>query len=117
MVKLGDQKPGGGEDIYLLVRSERQILLDCLADFRKTHPGAVFHLSHDYVDERISRFDIIIDDASVDYEGFQSIPIIRENIRIAASRDNPLCSSPCTGAAPCSASLWIAAPGPDSGPM
>lgn len=91
VVKLGDPKPGGGEDIYLLVRSERQILLDCIADFRKTHPGAVFHLSHDYVNERITRFDIIIDDASVDYEGFQSTPIIRENIRIAASRDNPLC--------------------------
>ena len=34
VVKLGDQKPGGGEDIYLLVRSERQILLDgCLMNY------------------------------------------------------------------------------------
>jgi len=83
------KKPSG--DIYLLVRSERQFLLDCIGHFRQAHPDAVFHLSHDFTSENIGQFDIIIDDATVSYDGFQSSPIVRENIRIAASADNPLC--------------------------
>ena len=78
-------------DIYLLVRSERQFLLDCISSFRRKHPDAVFHLSHDFSVENINQFDIIIDDAAVTYEGFQSTPIVLENIRIAAAADNPLC--------------------------
>lgn len=78
-------------DIYLLVRSERQYLLDCISDFRQRYPDAVFHLSHDFSVENIGQFDIIIDDAAVVYSGFFSTPIVRENIRIAASAENPLC--------------------------
>lgn len=78
-------------DIYLLVRSERQFLLDCISDFRQAHPDVVFHLSHDFTVENIGQFDIIIDDAAIPYAGFHSVPIIRENIRIAAAAGNPLC--------------------------
>ena len=83
-------------DIYLLVRSERQFLLDCISDFRRSHPGTVFHLAHDFSVERIQQFDIIIDDASVEYDGFERTPIILENIRIAAAETNPLCSQTLT---------------------
>ncbi|MBP3587755.1 MAG: LysR family transcriptional regulator, partial [Clostridia bacterium] len=79
-------------DIYLLVRSERQFLLDCISEFRQLHPDVVFHLSHDFAMEDIGQFDIIIDDAAVSYAGFQSTPLVRENIRIAAAAGNPLCS-------------------------
>ena len=78
-------------DIYLLVRSERQFLLDCISDFRRAYPHAVFHMSHDFTIENINQFDIIIDDAAVTYAGFRSTPIVRENIRIAAAAGNPLC--------------------------
>lgn len=87
---LTSQKNPSG-DIYLLVRSERQFLLDCISDFRQAHPEAVFHLSHDFTVENIGQFDIIIDDAAVSYHGFQSAPIVREAIRIAAAAGNPLC--------------------------
>lgn len=91
VAKLTESEVGEGGDIYLLVRSERQILLDCIADFRRDHPDAVFHLSHDYVSDQDRQFDLIIDDAAMAYKGFDSTPIIRENIRIAAAAGNPLC--------------------------
>ena len=78
-------------DIYLLIRSERKLLVDCIADFRKEYPDVTFHILHDFTIEQIDQFDIIIDDAVVKYQGFHGSPIIRENIRIAASSDNPLC--------------------------
>ena len=83
--------PQESGDIFLLVRSERQFLLDCISDFRQSHSDAVFHLSHDFSIENIGQFDIIIDDAATPYAGFHSVPIIRENIRIAAAAGNPLC--------------------------
>lgn len=83
-------------DIYLLVRSERQFLLDSISAFRRSHPGAVFHLAHDFSVERIHQFDIIIDDASIDYDGFERTPIVLENIRIAAAESNPLCGQELT---------------------
>ena len=91
VTRITNQNPCESRDIYLLVRSERQILLDCIALFRRLHPKAVFHLSHEFISEKIHQFDMIIDDATVEYEGFRGTPVIREHIRIAASQDNPLC--------------------------
>jgi len=78
-------------DIYLLIRSERKLLVDCISDFRKEYPDVTFHILHDFTIDQISQFDIIIDDAFVSYPGFHGTPIIRESIRIAASSGNPLC--------------------------
>ena len=93
---LAGNRPDRAGDIRLLVRSDRQFLLDCIMAFRKAWPGAVFHLSHDFNTENMEQFDIIIDAASADYGGFEAVPIIREGIRIAASEENPLCSQSLT---------------------
>lgn len=92
--QLTSQEEEPNTDIYLLVRSERQVLLDCVSAFRQRHPHVAFHLSHDFDHQQPENFDIIIDASTAEYPGFLSVPLVREDIRIAAAQDHPLCGRP-----------------------
>lgn len=77
-------------DIRLLVRSERRNILDYIYRFKQTHPNIVFRISHDFNAIDISPYDFIIDEQTSRYSGFSCLPMIKENIRLAASGKNPL---------------------------
>lgn len=78
-------------DIHLLVRTERRNILDYIYRFRQAHPHVFFHISHDFNTDDPSPYDFIIDEQTTRYGGFSCRPIIKEPIRLAASRHNPLC--------------------------
>ena len=77
-------------DIRLLVRSERRNILDYIYRFKQAHPHVFFHISHDFNTEDPSPYDFIIDEQTARYGSFSCHPIIKEPIRLAASKNNPL---------------------------
>ena len=77
-------------DIRMLVRSERRNILDYVYQFKQANPQVFFHISHDFNTDDLSPYDFIIDEQTVKYGNFSCRPIIREPIRLAASKDNPL---------------------------
>ncbi len=78
-------------DISLLIRSERRIVGEHLLEFKQRYPRVVFHLSHEFSARDIEKYDIIIDAPSEQYQGFDRIPMLSEELHFAAFRDNPLC--------------------------
>ncbi|MBO5068744.1 MAG: LysR family transcriptional regulator [Roseburia sp.] len=78
-------------EVRLLVRSERRMILNYIYEFKKTHPDVVFHTSHDFKTEKFTQYDLVIDEQSERYSNFESIPLVKENIRLAVCADNPLC--------------------------
>ncbi|MBQ4154542.1 MAG: LysR family transcriptional regulator [Clostridia bacterium] len=77
-------------DIYVLIRTERRVILDYMAKFKANHPDVIFHLSHDFSTEDTKRYDIIIDEQSDKYPDFKGTLLLSENMRVAASAQNPL---------------------------
>ncbi len=77
-------------DIWLLVRSERRNILNFIYQFKQENPQVFFHISHDFNTEDLSPYDFIIDEQTTRYGNFSCRPIIKEPIRLAASRLNPL---------------------------
>lgn len=83
-------------DIYLLIRSERRVITEHIIEFKKHFPNVVFHLTHDFNTKDIEKYDIIVDESSDAYQNFERFPLLKENIRFAASVNNPLCSEKIT---------------------
>ncbi len=77
-------------DIRMLVRSERRNILDYIYQFKQANPQVFFHISHDFNTEDFSPYDFIIDEQTTRYGNFSARPIIREPIRLAASKNNLL---------------------------
>ena len=77
-------------DIRMLVRSERRNILNYIYQFKQANPQVFFHISHDFNTEDLSAYDFIIDEQTTRYGNFSVRPIIKEPIRLAASRQNPL---------------------------
>ena len=73
-----------------VVRSERRNILNYIYQFKQANPQVFFHISHDFNTEDLSAYDFIIDEQTTRYGNFSVRPIIKEPIRLAASRQNPL---------------------------
>lgn len=78
-------------DIYLLIRSERRVITEHFIEFKKHYNNAVFHLLHDFSTVDTDKYDIIIDEQSDRYAGFERFPMLSEKLRFAANVNNPLC--------------------------
>ncbi len=88
---LVGREKGLSGDINLLIRTERSFVTEKIIAFRRLHPNITFHLSHTYAKPDFSHYDIIIDELSEKYKGCERAPIVTEQIKIAASSQNPLC--------------------------
>lgn len=77
-------------EIHILVRAERRIITKNLIAFKELYPHVTFHLVHDFNTTDVEKFDIIIDEQSDAYQGFERVPILSENLVFAASVQNPL---------------------------
>jgi len=83
-------------EIHILVRAERRIITKNLIAFKERYPHVAFHLVHDFNTTDVEKFDIIIDEQSDAYQGFERVPILSENLRFSASVRNPLCGKKLT---------------------
>jgi DNA-binding transcriptional LysR family regulator len=88
MLKTSPEQIG---EIKILVRSERRIIMQYIVEFKKIYPNIAFRIMHDFNTTDTDKYDIIIDSDSDSYFGFKRIPLIREKLRFAVSKNNPLC--------------------------
>lgn len=84
---LGKDETG---DISLLIRSERRVITEHIIEFKKHYHNVAFRLIHDFSTKDIDKYDIIIDEQSDSYKGFERFPMLRENLKFCVSADNPL---------------------------
>lgn len=78
-------------EIKLLVRTMRSKVTDCIIRYKERYPQVKFKTVFDYDAANPEEYDIIIDERSDEYDGYQSFELCNTNIKIIASSDNPLC--------------------------
>ncbi len=78
--------------ISILIRTKKTIISEKIIAFMKKNKNISFHLAHNYSLANYNDYDIIIDEHSSSYKGYLQKPIVKEKIKIAASKQSPLCS-------------------------
>ncbi len=78
-------------EIRMLIRTERSLVSEKMIAFRKEHPGVSFRLSHSFQKTNAAHYDLIIDEATAEYKGYERRPFLSERVYIAASAKSPLC--------------------------
>ncbi|MBE6538825.1 MAG: LysR family transcriptional regulator [Ruminococcaceae bacterium] len=77
-------------EIKLLVRARRGWITDLMVEYKTAHPEVNFRMSHDFEIEDYTDFDIIIDELSDMYDGFEHFLLSAEELCIKASNSSPL---------------------------
>ena len=78
------------EDVFILIRSERRIIGERLLKFKERYPNVILHLSHDFNTKDFEKYDIIIDEQSDSYKGFERTPLLIEQLYFVANKANPI---------------------------
>ncbi len=84
--------PEGAEElgsINMLIRAKKGVISEKVVEFLKNNENITFHFTHSY-SESHDEYDIIIDEQTNVYKGYIMKPVIKEKIKIAASKNNPL---------------------------
>ncbi|MGI6269768.1 MAG: LysR family transcriptional regulator [Candidatus Howiella sp.] len=79
-------------ELRLLVRTNRRIVTDCMVHFGQRYPKVNFSMMHAAGSAVLSDFDLIVAEESEQYRGFESSPLITEDILLAVSAAHPLAS-------------------------
>lgn len=77
-------------EIKMLIFCNRRLVTKAIEKFKKTHPQVSFVLRHEL--EADIDYDILVSD-TCPYPYSQRIPLVKEDILVAMSRDNPLSSN------------------------
>ena len=83
-------------EIRVLVRAMRLLVADCIIAYKAAHPNVAFQTVFSFEDVNIKDYDVIIDEKSDAYSGFDGFDLLRANIRISAAVDHPLCGQKLT---------------------
>lgn len=75
----------------ILVRSIRSQFTDAIIRYRKTHGNIEFHIDLDLNNNDLGSYDLIVDEQSNDYSGFESFELCSLPVRFLASVENPFC--------------------------
>ncbi len=78
------------EDIFILIRSERRVIGEQLLRFKEQYPNVVLHLSHDFNTRDFEKYDLIIDEQTDNYKGFDRLPLLIEKLYFVANKSNPI---------------------------
>ncbi len=78
--------------IRILIRAMRRKLTDQIVRFRSLHPNVSFRTSFDFRETDFSNYDIIIDEDSDRYVGFELIPLYNYPLRIKCASTDPMCN-------------------------
>ncbi len=82
-----------GEDtreIKMLVRALRSTITDCIIEYSARYPHAVFKTVFDFGDTNFNEYDIIIDEKSDRFEGYESFEIASLRLRLTVASGSPL---------------------------
>lgn len=77
--------------IKLLVRAMRGKIADRMIEYNSSHPHIAFKTSFDFGEVNIEDYDIIIDEETDKYRGYESLPLYTSRIGLRASVNSPLC--------------------------
>ena len=78
-------------EINILVLALRGVLIKNIVKFKKTYPNIAFKTIFDFSEKDYSNYDIIIGEKSENMDGYESFEVINTRLRIAASKNSPLC--------------------------
>ncbi len=77
-------------EIKLLIRAIRSNITDYIIEYNKKYPHIAFKTVFDFDETDLDKFDIIIDEKSYDYSGFEGFELCNVRIRMQVSTDSPL---------------------------
>lgn len=77
--------------IKMLVRAMRGEITDHIIEYKSKHPHISFMTVFDFNETNFENYDIIIDEESDKYRGYEKIDLYTTKIRLRVSSDNPLC--------------------------
>lgn len=77
--------------IKLLVRAMRGKITDRIIEYNSNHPRIGFKTSFDFGKVNIEDYDIIIDEETDKYRGYERLPLYTSRIGLRASANSPLC--------------------------
>ena len=82
--------------IKLLVRAMRGKISDRIIEYNSKHPQIAFKTSFDFGDVNVEDYDIIIDEKSDKYYGYECMHLYTSKIGLRASAKSPLCGKKLT---------------------
>ncbi|MBQ7033020.1 MAG: LysR family transcriptional regulator [Clostridia bacterium] len=82
---------GESREIKLLVRAIRSDMTDYIIEYKGKHPQITFKTVYDFGETEYEKYDIIIDEKTDKYEGYETFELYTMRIRMKAAADSPLC--------------------------
>jgi len=77
-------------EIKILVRSMRRKITDKIIEYKGIHPLVTFRISFDFADTEYENYDIIIDEETDNYNGYEKFEFFTTRLRIKCSENDPL---------------------------
>ena len=78
------------KEICILIKARRKWITDLIVEYKQSHPDVQFRIYNDIHMDDVDNFDIIVDEQSDAYEGFDRFILSVEEICIKASKNSPL---------------------------
>ena len=79
------------EPIHVLMLAIMERVTDWVIHYRKLYPTATFRLDMNRRDMETDKFDILVDEDSDKYPGYEKFPLMEFKLKFCASKQNPLC--------------------------
>ncbi len=77
-------------EIKLLVRAVRSDITDCISEYNTKYPNAVFNVIFDFGETDYSTYDIIIDEKTDLYNGYDSFELFNLKIKMLVNKESSL---------------------------
>ncbi len=78
-------------EIRLLVRAMRRDITDYIIAYKEKHPHITFKTVYDFGETEYEKYDIIIDEKTDRYEGYETFELCTMRIRMKAAAGSALC--------------------------
>lgn len=87
-----DLKPRKEEaPIRVLMLAIMERVTDWVIHYRKLYPTATFRLDMSRMNLELEKFDVLVDEDSDKYPGFEKFPLMEFKLKFCCAKDNPLC--------------------------
>ena len=77
-------------EVKVLVRGMRRNITDSILQFKEKVPGCKFKISFNFSERNLENFDVIIDEESSLYPGYEKFEFFSTKLRIKCAQDHPL---------------------------
>jgi DNA-binding transcriptional LysR family regulator len=97
-------------ELRLLIRTNRRLVTECIADFRARFPNVTFSLDHNPFRTDYENFDMVVSEEVPDLKLFEKDLLVSENILLAVSRNHPMSERDSISIASLAAERFISMP-------